>query len=104
MTGLVPRPHRPRFAGPHRRFGDYVRQVRLSKRIGLRACAEAIGLAAGHYSTSSMDASAHQMSPRWSSWQVCWRCPWVRCSLGPADLDPMTCNASGLRRSSLLWS
>ena len=50
MAGLVPRPHRLRFAGPHRRFGDYVRQVRLAKRIGLRACADAIGLAAGHYS------------------------------------------------------
>jgi transcriptional regulator with XRE-family HTH domain len=27
-----------------------VRERRLSRRIGLRACAEAIGLAAGHYS------------------------------------------------------
>ena len=50
MTGLVPRPHRPRFTGPQRRFGEYVREVRLAKRIGLRACAEAIGLGAGHYS------------------------------------------------------
>jgi transcriptional regulator with XRE-family HTH domain len=50
MSGLVPRPHRPRFAGAHQRFGEYVRQVRLAKRIGLRACAEAIGLAPGHYS------------------------------------------------------
>jgi transcriptional regulator with XRE-family HTH domain len=50
MTGLVPRPHRPRFEGPQRYFGNYVRAQRLSRRIGLRACAEAIGLAAGHYS------------------------------------------------------
>jgi transcriptional regulator with XRE-family HTH domain len=50
MTRLMPRPHRPRFEGPQRRFGDYVRECRLSRRIGLRACAEAIGLAAGHYS------------------------------------------------------
>jgi transcriptional regulator with XRE-family HTH domain len=50
MAGLVPRSHRPRFEGPHRRFGDYVREVRQARRIGLRACADAIGLAAGHYS------------------------------------------------------
>jgi transcriptional regulator with XRE-family HTH domain len=50
MAGLVPRPHRPQLEGPQRRFADYVREVRLAKRIGLRACAEAIGLAAGHYS------------------------------------------------------
>ena len=50
MAGLVPRPHRPRLAAPHRRFGDYVREVRISKRMTLRACAQAIGLAAGHLS------------------------------------------------------
>jgi transcriptional regulator with XRE-family HTH domain len=50
MTGLVPRPHRPRLAEPQQRFGAYLRQVRQAKRIGLRACAEAIGLAAGHLS------------------------------------------------------
>jgi transcriptional regulator with XRE-family HTH domain len=50
MTGLIPRPHRPRLAEPQRRFGAYVRERRQAKRIGLRACAEAIGLAAGHLS------------------------------------------------------
>jgi transcriptional regulator with XRE-family HTH domain len=50
MTSLVPRPPRPRLEGAQRGFGDYVRDVRLSKRIGLRACAQAIGLAPGHYS------------------------------------------------------
>ena len=74
MTGLVPRPHRPRFAGPHRRFGDYVRQVRLSKRIGLRACAEAIGLAAGHYSNIEHGRVTHPMNWCSSSWLRCWMC------------------------------
>jgi transcriptional regulator with XRE-family HTH domain len=50
MSSLVPRPHRPRLEGPQRRFGEYVRERRQAKRTGLRACAEAIGLAAGHYS------------------------------------------------------
>jgi transcriptional regulator with XRE-family HTH domain len=50
MTGLVPRPHRPRLEAPHRHFGEYVRQVRLSRRMTLRACAQAVGLAAGHLS------------------------------------------------------
>ena len=48
MTGLMPRPHRPRLAEPQRRFGDYIRERRQAKRIGLRACAQIIGLAAGH--------------------------------------------------------
>jgi transcriptional regulator with XRE-family HTH domain len=50
MAGLVPRPHRPQLEGPQRRFGEYVREVRLAKRIGVRVCAERIGLSAGHYS------------------------------------------------------
>jgi transcriptional regulator with XRE-family HTH domain len=50
MNSLIPRPHRPRLEAPHRRFGAYVRQVRLSKRMTLRACAEKVGLAAGHLS------------------------------------------------------
>jgi transcriptional regulator with XRE-family HTH domain len=50
MTGLIPRPHRPRLEEPQRRFGAYIRERRQAKRIGLRACAEAIGLAAGHLS------------------------------------------------------
>ena len=50
MTGLIPRPHRPRLEAPQRRFGTYVRERRLAKHIGLRVCAETIGLAAGHYS------------------------------------------------------
>jgi transcriptional regulator with XRE-family HTH domain len=50
MTGLIPRPHRPRLDEPQRRFGAYIRERRQAKRIGLRACAEAIGLAAGHLS------------------------------------------------------
>ena len=50
MTGLVPRPHRPTLAAPHQRFGTYIRERRQAKRLGLRACAEAIGLAAGHLS------------------------------------------------------
>jgi transcriptional regulator with XRE-family HTH domain len=50
MTGLIPRPHRPRLAEPQRRFGAYIRERRQAKRLGLRACAEAIGLAAGHLS------------------------------------------------------
>jgi transcriptional regulator with XRE-family HTH domain len=50
MTGMVPRPHRPRLASPHQRFGSYVREVRLSRRMTLRACAQAVGLAAGHLS------------------------------------------------------
>jgi transcriptional regulator with XRE-family HTH domain len=50
MNGLVPRPHRPRLDEPQRRFGAYVRERRQAKHIGLRACAEAIGLAAGHLS------------------------------------------------------
>jgi transcriptional regulator with XRE-family HTH domain len=50
MIGMIPRPHRPRLAAPHQRFGAYVRELRQAKRLGLRACAEAIGLAAGHLS------------------------------------------------------
>jgi transcriptional regulator with XRE-family HTH domain len=50
MAGLVPRLHRPRLDERQRRFGAYIREVRLAKRIGLRAFADAIGLAAGHYS------------------------------------------------------
>jgi len=50
MNGLVPRPHRPKLEAPHRRFGAYVRERRQAKRITLRACAEAVGLAAGHWS------------------------------------------------------
>jgi transcriptional regulator with XRE-family HTH domain len=50
MTSLIPRPHRPRLAAAQRRFGAYIRERRQAKRIGLRACAEAIGLAAGHLS------------------------------------------------------
>ena len=50
MAGLVPRPHRPRLEEPQRRFGTYIRERRQAKRLGLRACAEAIGLAAGHLS------------------------------------------------------
>jgi transcriptional regulator with XRE-family HTH domain len=50
MAGLIPRPYRPRLDEPQRRFGAYVRERRQAKRIGLRACAEAIGLAAGHLS------------------------------------------------------
>jgi transcriptional regulator with XRE-family HTH domain len=50
VTGLVPRPHRPRLAAPQQRFGAYVRECRQAKRIGLRAFAEQIGLAAGHLS------------------------------------------------------
>lgn len=50
MTGLIPRPHRPRLDAPQRRFGEYIRACRQAKRIGLRAWAEQIGLAAGHLS------------------------------------------------------
>jgi transcriptional regulator with XRE-family HTH domain len=50
MAGLVPRPHRPQLEAPHRHFGAYVRQIRLSKRMTLRACAQACGLAVGHLS------------------------------------------------------
>jgi transcriptional regulator with XRE-family HTH domain len=50
MYGLVPRPHRPRLDERQRRFGAYIRERRQTKRIGLRAFADAIGLAAGHYS------------------------------------------------------
>ena len=50
MAELIPRPRRPKLDEAHRRFGAYIREVRLAKRIGVRACAEAIGLAAGHYS------------------------------------------------------
>jgi transcriptional regulator with XRE-family HTH domain len=50
MQGSIPRSHRPRLAEPQQRFGAYVRERRQAKRIGLRACAEAIGLAAGHLS------------------------------------------------------
>ncbi|MDQ3830186.1 MAG: helix-turn-helix domain-containing protein [Candidatus Tectomicrobia bacterium] len=50
MNGLLPRPHRPRLDEPHRRFGAYVRERRLARRITLRACADAIGLAPGHLS------------------------------------------------------
>jgi hypothetical protein len=44
MTGLIPQPHRPRLEAPQRRFGTYIRERRLAKHIGLRTCAEAIGL------------------------------------------------------------
>jgi transcriptional regulator with XRE-family HTH domain len=50
MTGLIPRPHRPRLEAPHRRFGEYVRECRQATRISLRALAEQVGLAAGHLS------------------------------------------------------
>jgi transcriptional regulator with XRE-family HTH domain len=50
MIGMIPRPHRPRLAAPQQRFGAYIRERRQAKRIGLRACAELIGLAAGHLS------------------------------------------------------
>jgi transcriptional regulator with XRE-family HTH domain len=50
MTGLIPRPHRPRLDAPQRRFGEYIRERRQAKQIGLRAFAEQIGLAAGHLS------------------------------------------------------
>jgi transcriptional regulator with XRE-family HTH domain len=50
MEGLVPRPHRPRLDEPQRRFGTYVRERRQAKRMGLRACAEKIGLAPSHLS------------------------------------------------------
>jgi transcriptional regulator with XRE-family HTH domain len=50
MTTLVPRPHRPRLATAQRGFGLYVRELRQAKRIGLRACADAVGLVPGHLS------------------------------------------------------
>jgi transcriptional regulator with XRE-family HTH domain len=50
MAGLVPRPHRPRLEAPHRRFGEFVRETRLARRMTLRRCAEAVGLAPGHLS------------------------------------------------------
>jgi transcriptional regulator with XRE-family HTH domain len=50
MQALIPRPHRPRLEAPHRQFGDYIRERRQAKRMTLRACAQAIGLAAGHLS------------------------------------------------------
>jgi transcriptional regulator with XRE-family HTH domain len=50
MAGLVPRPHRPRLTEPQRRFGAYLRERRQAKRLGLRAFAEKVGLAAGHLS------------------------------------------------------
>ncbi len=50
MTGLIPRPHRPRLEARQRRFGTYIRECRQVKRLGLRACADAIGVAAGHLS------------------------------------------------------
>jgi HTH-type transcriptional regulator, competence development regulator len=50
MANLIPRPHRPRLDTSQRRFGAYIREVRLSKRMTLRACAQAVGLAAGHLS------------------------------------------------------
>ena len=50
MTGMVPRPHRPTLAAPHQRFGAYVREVRLSRHMTVRACARSIGVAAGHLS------------------------------------------------------
>jgi transcriptional regulator with XRE-family HTH domain len=49
-TTLMPRPARPRLQGPLRAFGDYLRRARLAKRLGLRACAEQVGLAPGHLS------------------------------------------------------
>jgi transcriptional regulator with XRE-family HTH domain len=50
MNGYVPKPHRPRLPARQRRFGDYIRQCRQAKRLGLRDCAHAIGLAPGHLS------------------------------------------------------
>lgn len=50
MTGLIPRPQRPRLAAAQRRFGAYLRERRHAKRIGLRALAAQVGLAAGHLS------------------------------------------------------
>jgi transcriptional regulator with XRE-family HTH domain len=50
MTGLIPQSHRPRLAEPQRHFGAYIREQRQAKHIGLRAFAEAIGMAAGHLS------------------------------------------------------
>jgi transcriptional regulator with XRE-family HTH domain len=50
MTSLIPRPHRPRLATAQRGFGLYVRERRQAKHIGLRACAEAVGLVPGHLS------------------------------------------------------
>jgi transcriptional regulator with XRE-family HTH domain len=50
MTGVIPRPHRPRLEARQRRFGTYTRECRQVKRLGLRACADAIGVAAGHLS------------------------------------------------------
>jgi transcriptional regulator with XRE-family HTH domain len=50
MTGLVPRPPRPRFQTRHREFGAFVRESRMARRMTLRACAKAIGLAPGHLS------------------------------------------------------
>jgi transcriptional regulator with XRE-family HTH domain len=50
MTGVIPRPHRPRLEARQRRFGTYIRECRQVKRLGLRACADAIGVAAGHLS------------------------------------------------------
>jgi transcriptional regulator with XRE-family HTH domain len=50
MTSLIPRPPRPRFQTRHREFGAFVRDARTARRMTLRACAKAIGLAPGHLS------------------------------------------------------
>jgi transcriptional regulator with XRE-family HTH domain len=50
MKSLIPRPHRPRLSGAHLQFGRYIRERRQAKRLTLRACAAAIGLAPGHWS------------------------------------------------------
>jgi transcriptional regulator with XRE-family HTH domain len=49
-TTLMPRPHRPQLQGPLRQFGDYVKRTRHTRRLGLRACADQVGLAPGHLS------------------------------------------------------
>ena len=50
MIGHIPRPHRPRLTPAQRRFSDYIRERRQAKRLTLRDCAKACGLAAGHLS------------------------------------------------------
>jgi transcriptional regulator with XRE-family HTH domain len=49
-SATIPRPHSPRLSGPQRQFGAYVKSARIAKRLGVRAFAERIGLAAGHWS------------------------------------------------------
>jgi transcriptional regulator with XRE-family HTH domain len=50
MTGLVPRPHRPRLDPSKRRFGEFIRSERQKKRLGVRDFANKIGMAPGHLS------------------------------------------------------